>query len=109
MRVGPRGSTFRQPRRIASVFDEAQVLGSHQGPTHVARRGSKGPDFFVCPTSAPGTIEAGRERVPHLQPSTAESGLHVCFREAKDLCSFVDTEVLDIPQYQHSAVFLWKR
>src|ERR1700756_5681368 len=33
--------------------------------------GSKGPDFFIGPSSAPYSIQAGRQRVAHLQSSSA--------------------------------------
>jgi hypothetical protein len=39
---------------------------------------SKGPNFFV-PSSPPRSVEAGRQRVTHLQAGTAQSGLYVRF------------------------------
>ncbi len=60
-------------------------------------------------SSTPSPIEARRQRISHLQPSPGQSGLHVCFSETEDLCSFVDTEVLNVPQDQYRAVFLGKR
>jgi len=40
---------------------------------------SERPTSFVGSSSTPGSIEARRQRVSHLQPSPGQSGLYVCF------------------------------
>src|SRR6266550_3237128 len=53
----------------------------------------------------PAPVDTRRQVVPHLKACPKKPCFDTAFCNAQDLSSFLNTQVLDIPQYKHFSVF----
>ena len=67
------------PPTVATAIDPNVAIAPPQMALGRLYNPSEGPDLFVRSSSPPGSVEAGRQRVTHLQAGTAQSGLYVRF------------------------------
>src|SRR6266700_5738816 len=56
----------------------------------------------------PASVDAWSESVSHMEPRPQQSRLHVPLADIQDLSSFLNTQVLDVPQYKHLTIFRGK-
>src|SRR5439155_16377062 len=57
---------------------------------------------------SPASIDARSESVSHLEPRPQQSRLHIPLANIQYLDSFLNTQVLDVPQYKHLTIFRGK-
>src|SRR6266550_5247526 len=59
---------------------------------------------FLLP-GVPAPINTRCQGIPHLEACPQEPCFDTAFRNVQRLCRFLNTQVLDVPQYKHFPVF----
>src|SRR6266550_4210600 len=114
MRARISGSTSPSRKLEISRQTSRQLISitfiGYGGPLLVSSAGRKltlpRPHLLVLLLAgAPASINTGCQGIPHLQACPEKPGLYTAFCNSEDLSSFLNTEVLDVPQYKDFSVF----